>query len=446
MMDLITQRLMLRDIMPGLSVRFPEYAANIREIYKEDEIPFLRRAFVPKDLEFHASENAIVGIINSITKDWYDEVVLPEGIVKDVYSGIVLWNHDYFREAAPHARNQWVKPNSKDKPTHLLAKTEYLVELSQLAREIYPYREKNNPLGQSIGFIPLKWVMKDDEAWDDIYADWKERILAWKGEQGVPKGKIDTSPPYKIYTKWALLEYSDVYLPANPDAVAVAVSRGWIKEIDADKYMIRDEDDEMEIDWSKAVKYIPGLQGEPYKNEHACQLEPPGDFDEFARENCKVKVADKCLDFLYGIKDGKSKLQAYRYRKSEGWTASAAKSHCEKHDGKFEAATEEDSVVLDPGEHVFFTEDELREAARKQGLTVDKFIAKNKVEDFLAALRLYVGQEVEPEPIELKTIDPEKLREMIQEAANDIELFENKPISLNFSVEDFLASLRGELR
>lgn len=342
MMDLITQRLKLRDVIPNIEARYPSYASKIKEAYGDEEVPFLRRAFLPKDLEFHPSENAIVGVINSITKDWYDEVVMPEGIVLDLYSGIVLWNHDYFREAAPHAKNQWVKPNNKQNPTHLLAKTEYITK-SALGQEIWDYREGENPLGQSIGFIPLKWLTKDDDNWQDAYESWRERILTWRAEQGIPKSRIDTSEPYKIYTKWVLLEYSDVYLPANPDAVAVAVNRGWINEADAEKYML--EDSELTMDGSKAVRFLPGLQGEPYKNEHSCRLEEPN-FDEYARENCKAEVDNKCLDFIYGIRNDKSVLQAYRYRKSEGWTASAAKTHCDKHNGMFEAAAEEDSLEL----------------------------------------------------------------------------------------------------
>ncbi len=75
----------------------------------------------------------------------------------------------------------------------------------------------------------------------------------------------------------------------------------------------------------------------PYPNEHACRLLPPGDFDRFARKNCFRRSGGKCIDFIFGIKAGKSKTQAMRYKK-DVWTASAARSHCSGADGTFEAA------------------------------------------------------------------------------------------------------------
>jgi HK97 family phage major capsid protein/HK97 family phage prohead protease len=43
---------------------------------------------------------------------------------------------------------------------------------------------------------------------------------------------------------------------------------------------------------------------------------------------------------IYGIKSGKSEIQAYRYPKKT-WKADDARAHCKSHDGKFEAASEE---------------------------------------------------------------------------------------------------------
>ncbi|HXK36144.1 MAG TPA: HK97 family phage prohead protease [Candidatus Paceibacterota bacterium] len=75
----------------------------------------------------------------------------------------------------------------------------------------------------------------------------------------------------------------------------------------------------------------------PYENEHACRLHPPGDYDKFARKNCEIKHEGKCIDVIYGIKEGKSEIQAMRYPKKV-WDAEDARAHCEDHDGTFEAA------------------------------------------------------------------------------------------------------------
>jgi len=73
----------------------------------------------------------------------------------------------------------------------------------------------------------------------------------------------------------------------------------------------------------------------PYENEYSCRLQDPSKFDSFARKNCFKRVAGKCLDFIFGIKDGKSSVQAYRYKKSV-WTKEQAKSHCKSAGGSFD--------------------------------------------------------------------------------------------------------------
>ena len=76
----------------------------------------------------------------------------------------------------------------------------------------------------------------------------------------------------------------------------------------------------------------------PFPNFHSCRLHSPGKYDRFARQNCKVKSNGKCIDFIFGIKAGKSELQAMRYKKGV-WTASLARSHCKSKGGSFEAAS-----------------------------------------------------------------------------------------------------------
>lgn len=81
----------------------------------------------------------------------------------------------------------------------------------------------------------------------------------------------------------------------------------------------------------------------PYPNEHACRLQPPGKFDEFARKKRKASNG-KVFSVIYGIfqKAGKrtSAEQAYRYPKGS-WTAAEARAHCKDHGGSFEAASTE---------------------------------------------------------------------------------------------------------
>jgi hypothetical protein len=78
----------------------------------------------------------------------------------------------------------------------------------------------------------------------------------------------------------------------------------------------------------------------PYPNEHACRLKSPGQFERFARKNCAQKHNGKCIDVIYGIKAGKTSIQALRYKKSI-WSASDARRHCAGRGGSFEAASKD---------------------------------------------------------------------------------------------------------
>lgn len=75
----------------------------------------------------------------------------------------------------------------------------------------------------------------------------------------------------------------------------------------------------------------------PYPNEHACRLQNPGKYSKFRRSTRKSRNG-KILSVIYGIiRPGKSEEQAYRYSKSS-WSASEARAHCSRHNGRFEAA------------------------------------------------------------------------------------------------------------
>jgi hypothetical protein len=79
-------------------------------------------------------------------------------------------------------------------------------------------------------------------------------------------------------------------------------------------------------------------EGKPYPNEHACRLNDPGKYDHFARKNNAMKHDGKRIDVIFGVKKGGAvEMQAMRYPKKI-WDASDARSHCQSHNGSFEAA------------------------------------------------------------------------------------------------------------
>jgi len=84
---------------------------------------------------------------------------------------------------------------------------------------------------------------------------------------------------------------------------------------------------------------IKSLEEKPYPNEHSCRLEDPSKYEKFSRKNCAAKHDGKCIDFIYGIKDNKTELQAMRFDKKI-WTEEEAKNYCQEKGGIFEPAGE----------------------------------------------------------------------------------------------------------
>lgn len=79
----------------------------------------------------------------------------------------------------------------------------------------------------------------------------------------------------------------------------------------------------------------------PYPNEHAARINDPSDYDEFARK----KIAPG-IDAIFGIKEGKSEIQAYRFD-SKKFTPEQAQKWLDEHKIKpidFEDAVEETEV------------------------------------------------------------------------------------------------------
>jgi HK97 family phage prohead protease len=198
-MEYITQRMKLKDV-------FPEKAKEIAKRYKkkEDDIEFIRKGVCPTKVESDEKDNAIVSYITTKTKDRDNEIVDPEGAILDDYrkNPVVLWGHNYTARELPLGKNLWIKKDNKG----LIAKTQYYLK-DDFAKRVYEYRKDGFPLAESIGFIPLDWEDFDNEK--DVKANDGAR---------------------RKYNKWLLLEYSDVVVPSNPDAVAIAMKQGLVTE------------------------------------------------------------------------------------------------------------------------------------------------------------------------------------------------------------------------
>ena len=208
------------------------FAKVLGGLAPEDEL--IRKQLPARLLRFDEDETAAVGVISSIRKDRDDEVLLSEGVDTTNYSGIVLWQHDYWREAIPHATNMWIaKDPTGGAPYRVVAKTQYLTELSDLGNDVYRYRLAEHPLGQSVGFRSIESVRKDQTGYDDVFKDWLPRVKAMLKAEGLKAAPGEFDPPFRFYTKWEVWEYSDVYIGSNVDALQIAVKSGIISNEEA---------------------------------------------------------------------------------------------------------------------------------------------------------------------------------------------------------------------
>ena len=92
----------------------------------------------------------------------------------------------------------------------------------------------------------------------------------------------------------------------------------------------------------------------PYKSEHAFRLHEPSEFESFSRKNNEFGEG---IHVIYGIKDGKSKVQSIRFSVSK-WTFAEAKTWMKDHDWKYikaEEATGEKGFRVECGacHHIF---------------------------------------------------------------------------------------------
>lgn len=231
-----TLKTKLFDVLDDMRVAFPAYADELGTTY-DDETMLVRKAGPSETLEVQPA--TIIGDITTLAVDSYNEVVLPEGIDKTRYlkNNVVLRAHNY-TEFLPHGENAWLKPYPTKAPTRIRAATKYYLD-DDYGLKVYNYRAAKRPLGYSIGFIPIKSSWGDSEDWKVELEKWQDRYVVYNGGNMV---KADMPMPDLIYLNWVLLEYSDVVVPANPDTVALYVSKGLIEPDEAEDLIVETYD------------------------------------------------------------------------------------------------------------------------------------------------------------------------------------------------------------
>jgi hypothetical protein len=178
------------------------------------EKTMVRKGFSPQKAETNLKERSRVVRITTGAVDRDGEILRPDGGQFDQYlaNPVVLFAHDY--QSIPVGKCVSLKADAKG----VVAKTVY--NNTQLAGEIYQLAVDGFPLAVSVGFLPLESVCRGDTGFQAQIDDCVKNGWVKKAEVGQVR---------RIYSSWLLLEYSDVPVPANPEALQLAISKGWVR-------------------------------------------------------------------------------------------------------------------------------------------------------------------------------------------------------------------------
>jgi len=140
--------------------------------------------------EIEPSARTMVVTISTRARDRAGDIIEPGGARLEHYrkNPVVLWAHDYREQ--PLAKSEWIKLVGDS----IIAKPRFH-DSTDLAREVYSLYAEGYLNAWSIGFIPEEWE---------------------------PEGK-----GYRV-KQWDLLEYSAVPIPANPEALTMALKENRI--------------------------------------------------------------------------------------------------------------------------------------------------------------------------------------------------------------------------
>ncbi len=194
--EIVTTRMPLSDVDDKLAAEFGADAELVRKGYISIKAP-----------EILEGERAVISVISSEIVDRDREVMLVKGLDLKWYrkNPVVMYGHSHV--GLPIGKNQWIR---KDKG-RVMAKTIFATEdQNPLAEQVYQLFKGGFLRAWSVGFIVL--------------------------ESRDPKPDEFEDPVTRVITKWVLLEYSAVPVPANMEALTTAVGKGLSlsKELKAD--------------------------------------------------------------------------------------------------------------------------------------------------------------------------------------------------------------------
>lgn len=184
--EIVTTRMPLSDVDDKLAAEFGADVELVRKGYISIKAP-----------EILEGERAVISVISSEIVDRDREVMLVKGLDLKWYrkNPVVMYGHSH--AGLPIGKNQWIRREKG----RLVAKTIFATEeQNPLAEQVYQLFKGGFLKAWSVGFIIL--------------------------ESRDPKPDEFEDPVTRVITKWVLLEYSAVPVPANMEALTTAVGKG----------------------------------------------------------------------------------------------------------------------------------------------------------------------------------------------------------------------------
>jgi hypothetical protein len=158
---------------------------------------------------FSPGERACERYISTRGVDRDQEVLDPAGCILEPYlkNPVVMWAHDY--SCPPIGKAEWVTADAYGlKSKTIYAETERADEVWQLVKGGFLQTA-------SVGFVALQRIWQGDDGWSEAVAKYNQ---AWGVDLEAAGCRI-------ITPKWVLLEYSDVPVPCNGEALTYAVAK-----------------------------------------------------------------------------------------------------------------------------------------------------------------------------------------------------------------------------
>lgn len=202
------------ELCPGMAPVADGIEATLKEHgLKVDEVKARRKfAVSDEDMTVAAGSREAVQWVSKRGIDRDGEILIPGGaITRDFMKAPqVFVNHNYME--LPVGSDVWLRKTDEG----LIARTKYAT--TPRANDVFTLKQEGHLRTQSVGFSPVEWVSKDDTG----FAKLRDKLIeAW------PEFKKNADAVNRIFSKWVVFEHSDVGIPANPEALQLAVAKGF---------------------------------------------------------------------------------------------------------------------------------------------------------------------------------------------------------------------------